>query len=137
MPWSPNVVVVDASILAPAVVDGAAAGRSARDRLRHEVIAGPDLVYVEVASVIRRQVMSGRLTADQAGAAVDDLLDLTLSVFPTAPLLPRAWDLRDNLTTYDACYVALAEALGCVLLTGDARLARAPGAECPVELFTA
>lgn len=97
------------------------------------MIAAPDLLRVEVVSVLRRQVATSLITATQASAAVDDLLDLPLSVFPTAPLLRRAWQLRDNLTAYDACYVALAEALDCTLLTADARLGRAPGTRCTFE----
>ena len=78
--------------------------------------------------------MNGSLSAAQARRAVDDLLDIPLVVYPTTPLLRRAWSLRNNLTPYDACYVALAEALGCALLTADARLANAPGSRCSIEL---
>lgn len=71
----------------------------------------------------------------QVAAAVDDLLDLELDIHHTAPLLRRAWELRDNVTAYDACYVSLAEALGCPLLTADARLSRASGPTCDIELI--
>ena len=76
-------------------------------------------------------------TPGQVATAVDDLLDLELDVYPTGPLLRRAWQLRDNVTAYDACYVALAEALDCPLLTADARLSRAGGPMCDIELITA
>jgi predicted nucleic acid-binding protein len=128
------VLVVDASVIAPAVADAGADGAAFRHRLRGETIAAPDLLRVEVVSVLRRQVAASLITPAQASAAVDDLLDLPLSVFPTAPLLRRAWQLRDNLTPYDACYVALAEALDCTLITADARLTNAPGASCTFEL---
>lgn len=128
-------LVVDASVLAPAIVDGGADGATIRARLRSETIAGPDLLRIEVLAVIRKRRIDGSLTLDHADAAVDDLLDLPLSVFPAAPLLRRAWELRDNLTAYDAFYIALAEALGCPLLTADARLANAPGNNCAVELI--
>ncbi len=64
-----------------------------------------------------------------------DLLDLPINVYPTAPLLLRSWQLRDNLTAYDACYIALAETLGCNFLTADNRLSRAPGTRCPIEVI--
>lgn len=127
-------LVVDASVLAPAIVDAGADGDTIRSRLRGETIAGPDLLRLEVLAVIRKQLIAGALTTMQANDAVEDLLDLPVSVFPSAPLLRRAWALRDNVTSYDACYVALAEALDCPLLTADARLANAPGTTCAVEL---
>jgi predicted nucleic acid-binding protein len=72
----------------------------------------------------------------RADLALADLADMRLERAPHGPLMPRIWGLRDNLTPYDAAYVALAEALDTVLLTGDARLARAPGIHCEVELLT-
>lgn len=127
-------LVVDASVLAPAIVDAGTDGDTIRARLRGETIAGPDLLRIEVLAVIRKRLIAGALTTAQANDAVEDLLDLPVSVFPSAPLLRRAWALRDNVTAYDACYVALAEALGCPLLTADTRLANAPGTTCAVEL---
>ena len=126
-------LVVDASVLAPAIVDAGTEGHTIRARLRGETIAGPDLLQIEVLAVIRKALIAGSLTKKQADAAVNDLLDLPVSVFPSAPLLRRAWALRDNVTAYDACYVALAEALDCPLLTADHRLANAPGTTCSVE----
>lgn len=84
-------------------------------------------------SVLRRQLANETLTPEQATMALDDLLDLPLVVYPTALLLRRGWEVRDNVTAYDACYVALAEALDCTLLTADIRLANAPGPRCQVE----
>ena len=103
--------------------------------LRGEQLAGPDLLRVEVLSVLRRQLAIGRLTADQAEHAVLDLLDSPLVTYPSGALLRRAWALRDNVTAYDACYVALAEALDCPLCTADGRLARAPGLTCTVQFL--
>ncbi len=97
-------------------------------------MAVPDLARVEAISVIRRQLHPNILDSPQASRAVADLLDLPLLVYPTIHLLGRAWALRDNLTAYDACYVALAEMLDCPLLTADARLSRAPGVNCAVEV---
>lgn len=85
-------------------------------------------------SVVRRQATAGLLTPQQAGAAIEDLLEFPVSVFPTAPLLRRAWELRNNITSYDGCYVALAEAIGSPLLTADRRLAHAPGTRCEIEV---
>jgi len=127
------VLVVDASVVAPAVADGGPDGVRFRQRLHGEQIAAPDLLRVEVLSVIRRQLHVGAIDVTQAEHAVTDLLDLPITVYPTAPLLLRSWRLRDNLTAYDACYIALAETLGWSLLTADTRLARAPGTRCPIE----
>ncbi len=128
-------LVVDASVIAPAVADGGSDGVRYRQRLQGEQIAAPDLLRVEVMSVIRRQLHVGTVDVTQAEQAVTDLLDLPMAVYPTAPLLPRGWQLRDNLTAYDACYIALAETLGCSLLTADTRLSRSPGTRCPIEVI--
>ena len=84
-------------------------------------------------SVIRRQAAASRLTPAQAGRAIDAVLDLPLTVYPTASLLRRVWALRANVTAYDGCYIALAEALDCPLLTADIRLTKAPGITCVIE----
>ncbi len=98
-----------------------------RQRLHGEQIAAPDLLRVEVLSVARRQLHVATIDVTQTEQAVTDLLDLPMTVYPTAPLLRRCWQLRDNLTAYDACCIALAETLGCSLLTASARPSRAPG----------
>ncbi len=120
-------LVVDASVLAPALADTGVDGRRFRSRLRGETIIGLDLLRVEVTSVLRRHANSGQLTPNEADAAFSDLLAFPITLFPTAPLLGRVWELRANLTAYDGCYVALAEAADSVLLTADLRLAKAPG----------
>ena len=128
-------LVVDASVVAPLVADGGPDGDLCRAAVKGQVLSAPDLLRVEVLSVIRRHVASGQLTVRQANRAVDDLVALPIRVYPTAPLLQRCWDLRANVTSYDACYVALAEALGVPLLTCDAKLATAPGTRCTFELI--
>lgn len=128
-------LVVDASVLAPVLADDGPDGHRFRIRLTNETVIGPDLLRIEVTSVVRRQLQAGRLTMDQASAAVADLVDFPIRVFPTAPFLARVWDLRHNLSPYDACYVALAETLDTSLLTADVRLANAPGIQCPVEVI--
>ena len=127
-------LVVDASVVAPLVADGGPDGAALRERLRGERIAGPDLLRLEVMSVVRRQLLAGELDTRRASHAIDDLLELPLVVYPSSALLRRAWSLREIVTPYDACYVALAEALDCTLLTADARLGRAPGSRCAIEV---
>ena len=128
-------LVADASVIAPFVADGGPEGDTIRRRLHGDTIAGPDLLRIEVISVIRRQVGMGTLSQAHADRAIDDLLQLPVASYPSGPFLRRAWALRDNITPYDACYVALAEALECPLLTADARLANAPGTRCTIELI--
>ncbi len=123
-------VVVDASVVAPAVADGGPDGDVCRAALRGHLLVAPDLLRIEVLSVLRRHVAAGSLTRRQAEHAVDDLMALPITVYPTAPLLRRCWMLRSNIAPYDGCYVALAEVLGAPLLTADRRLAKATGSRC-------
>jgi predicted nucleic acid-binding protein len=124
-------VVVDASALvelllqrerAPAVVQ--AVGDS-------QMVA-PDLINPEVLWALRRRERRGILRPDRARQAVEDLLDAPLRRFPTLELLATAWTLRANITSYDACYVALARELECPLVTADRKLSRAPGLGVPL-----
>lgn len=128
-------IVVDASVLANVVGDDGADGKVARAALRGEEVAAPDLVDVETVSVLRKRWLAKGLTVRRFQRAVDDLADLALTRHPTLPLMPRAFELRANVTPHDAAYIGLAEALGCPLLTGDARLATAPGPRCEVRLL--
>ena len=127
-------LVVDASVIAPAIADGGVDGDLCRSAIVGQQLAAPDLLRIEVMSVIRRHTAGGALTQRQADSAIDDLLDLPIVVYPTAPLIRRGWELRRNVTAYDACYVALAEALGCPLATSDQRLVNAPGSHCRFEV---
>jgi predicted nucleic acid-binding protein len=129
------VIVVDASVLAVALADDGPDGDQARARLRGERVILPELADLEVASVLRRQLAAGAVNARRAGLALDDLAALPARRAPHRPLLARCWELRDNLTIYDAAYVALAEATQATLLTADRRLARAPGPRCPIEIL--
>jgi len=128
------VLIVDASVLAPALADGGVDGMRLRARLRGEHLVAPDLLLVEVTSVFRRQAERGLLTDEQASQAVVDLLEVPITLSPTSALMRRVWELRHTATSSDACYVALAEATDGVLLTADRRLADAPGISCAVEL---
>ncbi|MDQ3973671.1 MAG: type II toxin-antitoxin system VapC family toxin [Actinomycetota bacterium] len=126
-------IVVDASVLAPALADDGDDGDRARGRLRAERLAAPGIMDLEVASVIRRALLAGDLHHRRAAFALDDLRALRLRRVGHLRLLPRIWELRHNLTPYDAAYVALAEALGTVLVTADQRLAQAAGPRCTIE----
>ena len=101
---------------------------------REGAAAAPDLIVFEVLSVLRRDVIRHELSADRAGAALADLDDLALELFPTLALRDRAWELRDNMTAADALFVALAERLGEPLATKDAGLASAAETHADVSV---
>lgn len=128
-------IVVDASVLVTALGDDGPDGERARNRLRGERLVAPHLVDVEIASAWRRMASRGDLDGRRADLARADLRALRLDRMPHGPLLDRCWQLRSNLTIYDAVYVALAEMTGIVLLTADSKLAGAPGPECQIELL--
>lgn len=129
------VIVVDASVLAVALGDDGSDGRLARERLARETLVAPELIDLEVVSVWRRHVAAKRMPARRAASAVADLTDLPLHRSSHQPLLHRVWELRHVLTTYDATYVALAEALDVVLVTADARLSGASGTRCEIDVL--
>jgi len=129
------VIVVDASVLVVALADDGQDGDNARLRLRGERLAAPELIDLEVVSVLRRQLRQGELNDRRAAQALSDLTNLPLQRASHLSLLDRCWELRGNLTVYDAAYVALAEALDTSLLTGDARLSRSTGPRCKIETF--
>jgi predicted nucleic acid-binding protein len=129
------VIVVDASVLAPALADDGDDGDRARERLRGEDLAAPELIDLEVLSTLRRAARAKRLDEDRSLRALTDLAALPLRRVPHLPLLARAWELRDNLSAYDASYVALAEALDTVLVTADGRIGRASGINCEIAVL--
>jgi predicted nucleic acid-binding protein len=131
------VIVVDASVLANAIADDGAVGRRARGELRAAgELAAPDLVDVETTAVLRKRWLAGAISDQRFAEAIEDLEDLEVDRYPTLPLIRRAYELRANVTAYDAAYIALAEVLGCELLTGDHRLTNAPGPHCAMRLLT-
>jgi len=109
----------------------------ARARMRGEELVAPALIDLEVASVWRGLVRGGQLSSPRVAQALDDLRDLPLERVDHRLLIARCWELRDNLTIYDAAYVAVAEALDAPLLTADKRLSRATGPRCAFELIAA
>lgn len=128
-------LVCDASAVIALLLDDGPAGRSAAERMIGPTLAAADLLPFEVANIIRRHELAGLIGTDQAVQAHADLLDLQIELWPYDLLAGRAWELRSNLTTYDASYVAVAELVDAPLLTLDARLARAPGIRCAVEVL--
>jgi len=124
------VIVVDASAALSALLNDG----SARHALTEQQLHVPHLVDVEIASGLRRAAAAGRLDAGAAWNALDRWRRLGVTRYGVPALLVRVWELRENLSAYDAIYVALAEHLDCVLLTADGRLGRAPGVRCPVTV---
>lgn len=123
-------IVADASAVVSALLNAG----PARLALATEQVHAPHLVDAEVASALRRLAASGVVAAEHAERALGTWQRLGINRHPVAGLLGRVWALRDALAADDACYVALAEALGCGLLTADARLGRAPGLHCAVTI---
>jgi predicted nucleic acid-binding protein len=131
------VIVVDASVLANVIGDDGSDGNRARQELRAaREVASPDLVDVETVAVLRKRWLSKAISTARFAAAIDDLEDLDIDRYPSLRFMRRAFELRDNVTAYDATYVALAEILGCDLLTADQRLANAAGTRCTIRLLT-
>ncbi len=130
-------IVVDASVLANAIGDDGPDGQRARWVLRAAGdLAAPDLVDPETVAVLRKRWLAGTIPDDRFAAAVRDLEDLDLDRYPAVRFMRRAWELRANVTPYDATYVALAEVLGCELWTADQRLAKAPGPACTIRFLS-
>jgi predicted nucleic acid-binding protein len=129
-------IVIDASVLANVIGDDGDDGDLARSEFRSaDDVAAPDLVDVETVAVLRRRWIAGSITARRFASAITDLESIAIVRYPTLPLMRRAYELRDNVTAYDAAYVALAETLDCELLTGDGRLGDAPGPECSIRVL--
>jgi len=128
-------IVVDASIVVTALADDGPDGDRVRARLRGERLVAPHLIDIEVVSAWGRLAAAGDVDERRVALAMEDLRSIRLDRVPHVPLMGRCWELRQNLTIYDATYVALAEAMDVALLTADAKLAAAPGLRCAVELL--
>lgn len=128
-------IVVDASVIVTALADDGPDGDRARERLRGERLASPHLLDLEVISAWRRLVAAGELDDRRARLALADLQGLRVDRVRHGTLLDRCWELRGNVTVYDAAYVALAELLEVTLVTADGKLAKARGSRCPIEVL--
>ena len=124
-------VVVDASAMVVLLTDaGSGKGSWVGERLRGEQVIAPHLLGVEVAHTLRRITRSGTVTSSQASIALAEMVSFPIRQVGFAPVAARVWELRDSVSSYDAWYVAVAEAARAPLVTLDARLARAPGLRC-------
>jgi predicted nucleic acid-binding protein len=123
-------LVVDAGFVVVALVDSGPVGTWADGLLGREELAAPHLMPAEAANILRRASLSGEISSDTASLAHADLLALGVELFAYEGFATRAWELRQNVTAYDAWYVALAEYLATTLATVDLRLSRARGPRC-------
>jgi predicted nucleic acid-binding protein len=125
-------VVCDASALVALLLDEGPDGRWVTEALAGSDLVAPSLVAFESANIIRRHELAGLVSTDQAAQAHADLLDLAIEHWPYQILASRTWELRRNLSSYDASYVALAELTGATLVTLDRRISRAPDLRCTI-----
>ncbi len=123
-------LVIDASFVVAALVDSGPDGTWAEQLLGADDLAAPHLMPVETANILRRAERAGDISSDIAALAHGDLLALTVTLFRYEPFAARVWELRDNVTAYDAWYVALAESVDGRLATLDRKLSQAPGPQC-------
>lgn len=123
-------IVVDSSVLIAALVDSGSHGAWAEGILASGSLHAPELVRVEATNVLRRLERAKHITTAEANAAQDDLMQLNLELFSFDPFAERIWELRHSVTSYDAWYVAVAEALKLPLATLDTKLAKASGIAC-------
>jgi predicted nucleic acid-binding protein len=129
-------LVLDASVMVAALVDSGEVGAWAESCLLSPSLAAPHLLSVEVASALRRATAAGDISPDVAALAHEEFQTLRIEFFPYQPFVPRVWALRENVTPYDAWYVALAESLDAPLATLDTRLTWAAGPGCVFHLPT-
>lgn len=128
-------IVVDASVLTNAFTDDGPVGDRGRDVLaRDPHWAAPEHVVIEVFAAIRGRWLGGKISEQRAVDALSALAAATTELVTTEPLLQRMWELRNNVSGYDAAYLAVAETFGCTLVTADARLAGVPGLRCEVQV---
>jgi predicted nucleic acid-binding protein len=129
------VIVVDASVFVTALVDDGPDGRSVRSRLHGVELVAPAPLDVEFLHALRGLVRSEQTTPERADRAIAHLVRTPVRRVELPAVASRTWQLRDNLTSYDAAYVAVAELLSAPLVTADARLAKATGPRCVIELI--
>lgn len=128
-------IIIDASTLANALIDDGPIGRRSRYELARDAHwAAPEHLVVETFSVVRGRHIGGKISRQRALDALDALQTSTIELLGTTVLLPRMWQLRDNVSGFDAAYIAAAEVSACPLVTSDARLSRAGDLRCEVRL---
>ena len=123
-------IVIDASVIVAALVDTGEDGIWAESVIASETLVAPELAMVEATNILRRLELAKELSAAESGLAQKDLMRLDIQLFPFHPFAERVWALRKNITSYDAWYVALAEALDCSLATLDIKLKNAGSTKC-------
>ncbi|MEU2430537.1 type II toxin-antitoxin system VapC family toxin [Streptomyces sp. NPDC007861] len=129
-------IVVDASALTEALTGDGTAGKAARARLMRDTHwAAPDHLVVETFHSVRGRLLGGKIAPSRADAAVEALCQVALETVAVQRLLPRMWELRQNVSGYDAAYIAAAETFSCPLITGDARLSHCKVARCTIEVL--
>jgi predicted nucleic acid-binding protein len=125
-------IVCDSSAIIAALLDSGDDGQWATAKIAGADLYAPTLLPFECTNVIRRQELAGMISPDQAAQAHTDLLDLAINYWPYAVLAQRIWELRENLSSYGASYIALAEELDATAVTLDRRMQRAPGLRCEI-----
>ncbi len=134
---APIRIVLDASATVALLADAGPAGHWVDATVSGATLLAPDLMPFEAGNILRRHALAGILDPSAATLAHTDLVALPVVLYPYTGLAERVWHLRADLTVYDASYVALAELLAAPLVTLDARLARAPGAQCSILAYSA
>ena len=123
-------IVIDSSVVVAALVDSGPHGDWAEEVLAGGLLQAPELVRAEATNIFRRLERAKLITTPEANAARNDLMQLDIDLFPFEPFADRIWELRHNVTSYDAWYVALAEALKLPLATLDEPLSKSNGVTC-------
>ena len=134
MPTGADPLALDASAYVQAYTTTSAGAIAVRERLDRATVHAPQLLIAEVGSAARRLTSSGEISAKRGFALIEGAAEIVDQEHPHRSLARLAWTLRSNVSFYDGLYVALAATLGVPLLTGDARLAAAPGLPCAVEM---
>ena len=126
-------LVLDASAIVAALVDSGRAGQWAESLVAEGSLTAPELAMAECTNILRRLERAGKISRLEANSAYRDLLRLDVQLFPFEPFAGRVWELRSNLSSYDAWYVAMAEAFECPLATLDRKIGRASGPVCELR----
>lgn len=130
-----QLLTIDASAVISLLIDPSDAGERVAGAVRGADVIAPDLMPIEATNVLRRRRGADLLSVREAQSAFGTLRELSITLWPFETVATRVWELGDNLSAYDACYVALAEHTGSPLITRDARIARAPGVACEVVVL--